>query len=234
MPDGHYDLIVIGSGPGGASLAHRLAPDRQAHPAARARRLSAALAGELGCADRLRGRGLPGTGNLVRARRSQLSSGAALLRRRQLQGLRRRSVATARARFRGDPPSRTASRRPGRSRTPSSSPTMPRPSGCSTCTASAARIRPNRRPAARFRYPPVSHEPRIQALSDNLIRVGPASVPSASGHSAGRESRQAHPDQHLHPLRCLRRLSRACSTARRMRRSCASIRRWPRTRTSRC
>jgi choline dehydrogenase-like flavoprotein len=26
MPDGHYDLIVIGSGPGGASLAQRLAP----------------------------------------------------------------------------------------------------------------------------------------------------------------------------------------------------------------
>ena len=26
MPDSHYDIIVIGSGPGGASLAHRLAP----------------------------------------------------------------------------------------------------------------------------------------------------------------------------------------------------------------
>jgi len=26
MPDSHYDMIVIGSGPGGASLAHRLAP----------------------------------------------------------------------------------------------------------------------------------------------------------------------------------------------------------------
>ena len=26
MPDNHYDMIVIGSGPGGASLAHRLAP----------------------------------------------------------------------------------------------------------------------------------------------------------------------------------------------------------------
>jgi len=25
MPDGHYDLIVIGTGPGGASLAQRLA-----------------------------------------------------------------------------------------------------------------------------------------------------------------------------------------------------------------
>lgn len=26
MPDNHYDIIVIGSGPGGGSLAHRLAP----------------------------------------------------------------------------------------------------------------------------------------------------------------------------------------------------------------
>jgi choline dehydrogenase-like flavoprotein len=26
MPDGHYDLIIIGTGPGGASLAHKLAP----------------------------------------------------------------------------------------------------------------------------------------------------------------------------------------------------------------
>ena len=40
----HYDAIVIGSGPGGASLAHRLARRRQAHPDAGARRLPAALA----------------------------------------------------------------------------------------------------------------------------------------------------------------------------------------------
>ena len=44
----HYDVIIIGTGAGGGTLAHRLAPIRQAHPAARARRLSAARAGELG------------------------------------------------------------------------------------------------------------------------------------------------------------------------------------------
>ena len=48
--------------------------------------------------------GLSGEGNLVRQGRSQLSSGPALLRRRQLQGLRRRAVPPARARFRGASP----------------------------------------------------------------------------------------------------------------------------------
>ena len=42
-----YDVIVIGSGAGGGTLAHRLAPSGQAHPAARARRLAAARAREL-------------------------------------------------------------------------------------------------------------------------------------------------------------------------------------------
>ena len=42
-----YDVIVIGSGAGGGTLAHRLATDRQADPAARARRLAAARAREL-------------------------------------------------------------------------------------------------------------------------------------------------------------------------------------------
>jgi hypothetical protein len=66
---------------------------------------------------------------------------------------------------------------------------------------------PNEPPASGpFPYPPVSHEPRIQALSDSLPRRA-APVPSAARHPAGREGRQADADQHLHPLRRVRRLS---------------------------
>ena len=52
----HYDVIIIGTGAGGGTLAHRLAPVRQAHPAARARRLPAARARELGLQRGLRAR----------------------------------------------------------------------------------------------------------------------------------------------------------------------------------
>ncbi len=67
---------------------------------------------------------------------------------------------------------------------------MPRPSGCFTSTASAARIPTEPPSSGPFPYPPVSHEPRIQALSDQPRRRGPAPVPSAAGHSARREGRQ--------------------------------------------
>ena len=100
----HYDVIVIGSGPGGASLAHKLAPTRQAHPVAGARRLSAAQPRQLGFADRLRRWRLSGQRNLVRRRRPEFPSGTALLCRRQFQGLWRGIVSAARARFRGDLP----------------------------------------------------------------------------------------------------------------------------------
>ena len=50
----HYDVIVIGSGAGGGTLVHRLAPSGQAGAAARARRLAAARAAELVGGGRLR------------------------------------------------------------------------------------------------------------------------------------------------------------------------------------
>ena len=97
-----YDVIVIGSGAGGGTLVRRLAPSGQAHPAARARRLAAARAGELGRARRCSsttatsredtwyddaGQAVPAAGPLLRRRRDQA------LRRRALPpargGLRR-------------------------------------------------------------------------------------------------------------------------------------------------
>ena len=49
---------------------------------------------------------------------------------------------------------------------------MPRPNGSFMCMDSAAKIPTSRRRAGHFPYPPVSHEPRIQALSDSLARDG--------------------------------------------------------------
>ncbi len=75
MPSDHCDLIVIGSGPGGASLAVRLwrcvsgaqaRADGQAHPADRAGRLPAAVAGRLEQQGGVRGRDILGDGDLAR------------------------------------------------------------------------------------------------------------------------------------------------------------------------
>ena len=67
----------------------------------------------------------------------------------------------------------TAASRPrGRSATRTSSRTTPRPSTSIRCTASAAWIRPSRRRARRTCIPPVSHEPRIQQLSEDFARLG--------------------------------------------------------------
>ena len=49
-----------------------------------------------------------------------------------------------------------------------SSPITGRPRRCSTSTASAAKIRPSPWSSTPYAYPPVSHEPRIQALNDSL------------------------------------------------------------------
>ena len=135
----HYDVIIIGTGAGGGTLAHRLAPVRQAHPAARARRLPAARARELGLRGGLRQRALPSRASAgidkrrrrVHAARSSTSSAATpsstaaiLFRLRErdfgeVQPLRRRLARVADL------------------ATPTSSPTTPRPSGSTSSTAQA-------------------------------------------------------------------------------------------------
>jgi choline dehydrogenase-like flavoprotein len=65
----------------------------------------------------------------------------------------------------------TASRRPGRSRTTSSSPTTRRPSSSTRCTAHG-RGSDRASASAPYPHPAVSHEPRIQQLSDQLAAAG--------------------------------------------------------------
>ncbi len=144
---------------------------------------------------------------LVRTRRTQFSPRPALLRRRQFQGLWRGVAAPARTRLRRAAPCTMASRRRGRSSMRDfepyyaeaerlfhvhgqrgEDPNEPPASGTVPLSAGLARAGASRRSAT-----PAS--------------AGPAPVSSAAGHSAGREGWQADADQHLHPLRCLRRLS---------------------------
>ena len=106
-----YDVIVIGSGAGGGTLVHRLAPVGQADPAARARRLAAARAAELAaprtCSWRTAtSRRTPGTTPMARrsSRRSTTASAAP-------PSVRSRAVPAARAGLR-----RAASSRRGLAR----------------------------------------------------------------------------------------------------------------------
>ena len=57
--------------------------------------------------------------------------------------------------------------------------------------------------SAPYPYPPVSHEPRIQRLFDDLTQVGLHPFHSPSGHHARRGGARLQP---VHPLRHLRRL----------------------------
>ena len=87
------------------------------------------------------------------------------------------------------------------------SPIIRKLNGSSTCTDSVARIPTEPPSSGPFPYPAVSHEPQIQALSDSLTRGWLAPVPSAVGNTVGRKRRQADADQHLYPVRCFRRVS---------------------------
>ena len=91
MPE-HYDVIIIGTRAGGGTLAHTLAPVRQADPAPRAGRLPAAGDGQLESRRRVRRRQVHLQGHLVRRRRQGVPAAGPLLRGRRHQAVRRRPV----------------------------------------------------------------------------------------------------------------------------------------------
>ncbi len=199
----HYDVIIIGTGAGGGTLAHRLAPTGK-------RILLLERGGYLprepenwDCEGGLRQGALPHA-----ARRgstgtaSAFTPHAAVLRRRQHEGLRRDPLPPARARLRRGAALRRrlagladllrrlrALLRRGRAALP-----RPRPA--------RARTRPSRHRSGPFPYPAVSHEPRIQQLSrrPRAGRSPPLPPPGGRRPRRGR-SREG-------PLRALRRVRR--------------------------
>ena len=174
-----YDVIIIGSGAGGGTLAHRLAPSgkqililergdwlpREAHNWS-ARSCSETIATS-------RRRHGP-------ARRDAVPAAGSLLRRRHHQALRRGALSAAQGGFRRDAASRRRLARladqlrrigallhAGRAAVPSARPT---------------RRDPTEPPAsAPYPAPPVSHEPRIQKLFDDLTAAGYHPFPRLGG-----------------------------------------------------
>ena len=166
----HYDVIIIGTGAGGGTLAHRLAPtgkrilllERGGYLPARARELGQPRGVPQGALPQRRGVDRQGR-QAVPARTSSTSSAAT-------RSSTARSSSGCASATSARSATTAASRRRGRSPTTTSSPTTPRPSGSTSSTASAARTRPSRRRSGPFPYPAVSHEPRIQQLHDDFAR----------------------------------------------------------------
>ena len=105
-----YDIVIIGSGAGGGTMAHALAdsPARDPHP--RARRLRPAGRRELEPRRGLEAPALPDDGALARRARPGIPSVHALLRRRQHQVLGQRAVPPAPRGLSGRSSTWTASR----------------------------------------------------------------------------------------------------------------------------
>ena len=200
----HYDVIIIGTGAGGGTLASQAGAHRQEDSDSGARRLRATREGQLEHARGQRGgqvqhqRSVAATAtarNCIRTPTTTWAATRSSMARRCSACAKRtsaRSITTA------------AFLPPGRSPTTIWSRTTTQAEHTITCTASAARIRPIRRRRCPYPHPAVSHEPRIQQLSDDFAAAGLEAVPHAAGRHAGREE-SAH--EQMHPLQHLRRLS---------------------------
>ena len=150
-----YDVIIIGSGAGGGTLALELAPtgkrililERGGWLPREKRELGAPR--EVFVENRY-----VSHGDLVRQGRQALSAGHPLLRRRRDQDVRGGACIGCAKRTSARSGTTTASRPRGRSGTTRWSPTTRGPSSSTRSTARAARIRPSRPRARPIRIPP--------------------------------------------------------------------------------
>ena len=221
----HYDVIIIGTGAGGGTLAHRLAPtgkrvlllERGDYlPRERDNWDSTAVfvKGKYRAPEfwyDKHGNEFPPEVNYYVGGNTKFY-GAALFRLRpeDFGELRHHGGDLA---------------RPGRSATTTWSRTTPRPSTSTWCTAGTARTRPRARPAPSTPTRRSQHEPRIQQLSDDLEKRGlhPFHLPIGVEPHQDAHGR-ADPRQRVHPLRPRRRLPLPGRARSRTRRSSASTR----------
>ena len=182
----HYDVIIIGSGAGGGTLFHALAPT--------GKRILLLERGGYVPREKdnwsTRAVNLEGRYTTKEVWRDRDGRRAApphqLLRRRQHQVLRRGAVPPAPRGLRRGASITAGSRRPGRSPTTTSSPTTPRRSTLYHVHGERGEDPTDPPASAPYPHPPVSHEPRIQALADDIARAGPAAVSRAARGDARR------------------------------------------------
>ena len=176
-----YDVIIIGTGAGGGTLAYRLAPtgkrilllergDYVPREKENWDSHAVVVEGRYNIKDAVARPGRPG-----------VSPRHALLRRRQHQVLRRRAPPAAPRGLRRGRATTAASRPPGRSPTRTSSRTTRRPSTSTRCTASAATIRPSRRRARRTASRRSATSRGSSSSCDDLTRLGHRPFPLPVG-----------------------------------------------------
>ena len=202
MPE-HYDVIIIGTGAGGGTLAHRLAPSGK-------RILLLERGGYLprepenwDCEEVFRKRALPdrarsGSTRTARSSSPTSSTTSAATRSSTARSCSACASATSARSATTADLARVADllRRP-RALLRRGRAALPR--------ARRARRGPDRAARARARspYPAVSHEPRIQQLHDDLERTGPPPVPPAGRRRPRRVGPGGGALRALRPLRRL-------------------------------
>ena len=168
----HYDVIIIGIGSGRRHACPQAGAEREADPAARARRLSAARARELGLQGGLWQGPLRLRGDVDRQERRDVFAPRPVLRRAATRRSTARSCFACASATSARCATTAVSRRRGRCPMRTSSPTTPRPSASISCTAQAGEDHTEPPRSGPFPHPPVSHEPRIHQLADDFERAG--------------------------------------------------------------
>ena len=198
----HYDVVIIGSGAGGGTLAWKLAPS--------GKRILLLERGGYLPRERdnwdteavfLRGKYLT-TETLARRRRQRASRPSRTTTSAATPSSTARRCSGCGPRTSARSPTTAASPRPGRSPTTSFEPYYaPGRGPLRRARRRPARTRPTVPAAATYPYPPVKHEPRIQQLSDDLEQPRPAPVAPADRRDArpGRRRRTRSPSS-----RCIR------------------------------
>ena len=167
MGRAHYDVVIIGSGAGGGTMARALAGSRRAHPRARAGRLRAAGGRELGPGRRLEAPPLPDHRALARRPGTRVPAVHALRRGRQHEVLGQRALPPAPRGLPGTASTSTACRPRGRSTTTRWRRTTIAPSGSTRSTAQHG-IDPTEPPRGPYPHAPIPHAPAMAAIVEQL------------------------------------------------------------------